>query len=147
MWYYLCFTYKALPLSVQVSLISQAALHDILAVIDARFDWSQTSAMRAVHQFHNGTITLQAQRNLWEKWPLGIYPWANTIVSKAINTASFGRTVPVIKALQDLLASAEQVCYHFPMLMKLVCFSLLSPAKHVICMWIQVIYYIRTTLK
>lgn len=38
MWYNLCVTNKALPLSVKVSLISQAALHDVLAVVDARFD-------------------------------------------------------------------------------------------------------------
>lgn len=52
------FTYKVLPLRVQVGLVGQAALHDVGAVVGARFDRSQAATVRAVHQLHQGLYTL-----------------------------------------------------------------------------------------
>lgn len=57
-------TYKVLPLGVQVSLVGEAALHDVGAVAGARFDGRQAAAVRAVDQLHQGFRTLWAQRNL-----------------------------------------------------------------------------------
>lgn len=57
-------TYEALPLWIQVSLVGQAALHDIGAVVGAGFDGGQAATVRAVNQLHQGPQTLWTQRNL-----------------------------------------------------------------------------------
>lgn len=57
-------TYKVLPLGVQVSLIGQAALHDVGAVVGAGFDGGQAATVGAVNQLHQGLRALGAQRHL-----------------------------------------------------------------------------------
>lgn len=57
-------TYEVLPLGVQVSLVGQAALHDIGAVVGAGLDGGQATTVGAVNQLHQGLHTLRAQRYL-----------------------------------------------------------------------------------
>lgn len=57
-------TYKVLPLRVQVCLVGQAALHDVGAVVGARFDGGQAMAVGAEDQLHQGLLTLWTERKL-----------------------------------------------------------------------------------
>lgn len=51
-------TYKVLPLWVQVSLVGQAALHDVGTVVGAGFDGGHAATVWAVNQLHQGLHTL-----------------------------------------------------------------------------------------
>lgn len=62
--YGLNLTYKVLPLGVQVSLVGQAALHDVGTVVGAGFDGGHAAAVGAVNQLHQGLRTLWTKRNL-----------------------------------------------------------------------------------
>lgn len=62
--YCLNLTYKVLPLGVQVSLVGQAALHDVGTVVGAGFDGGHAATVGAVHQLHQGLRTLWTQMNL-----------------------------------------------------------------------------------
>lgn len=59
-------THQVLPLSVQVRLVGQAALHDVQAVVVARLHAGHAPAVRAVHQLHDGASALVAERYLRE---------------------------------------------------------------------------------
>lgn len=60
-------TNEVLPLGVQISLVGQAALHDVGAVVGAGFDGGQAAAVGAVNQLHQGLRALWAERNLGRK--------------------------------------------------------------------------------
>lgn len=62
--YCLKLTYKILPLGVQVSLVGQAALHDIGTVVGAGFDGGYAATVGAVNHLHQGLHTLWTQMNL-----------------------------------------------------------------------------------
>lgn len=62
--FFLSLTDEVLPLRVQVSLVGQAALHDVAAVVGAGFDRGQAAAVGAVDQLHHGLHALGAENNL-----------------------------------------------------------------------------------
>ena len=62
--YGLNLTDKVLPLGVQVSLVGQAALHDVGAVVGAGFDGGEAATVGAVNQLHQGLRALWTQRDL-----------------------------------------------------------------------------------
>lgn len=62
--YSLKLTQEVLPLGVQVSLVGQAALHDVGTVVGAGFDGRQAATVGAVNQLHQGLHTLCTKRNL-----------------------------------------------------------------------------------
>lgn len=57
-------TDEVLPLGVQISLVGQAALHDVGTVAGAGFDGGQAATVGAVDQLHQGLRALWAERNL-----------------------------------------------------------------------------------
>lgn len=73
-WYFIFFfnvshygpglTDEVLPLGVQISLVGQAALHDVGAVVGAGFDGGQAATVGAVDHLHQGLRALWAERNL-----------------------------------------------------------------------------------
>lgn len=62
--FFLSLTDEVLPLRVQVSLVGQAALHDVAAVVGAGFDRGHAAAVGAVDHLHHGLHALGAEKNL-----------------------------------------------------------------------------------
>lgn len=62
----LSLTYKVLPLGVKVSLVCEAAFHDVGTIVGARFDGSHGTAVGAINQFHQGPHALWTKRHLEE---------------------------------------------------------------------------------
>lgn len=66
-------TYEQVPLCVQISLVGQAALHDIEAVVVTGSHGGQASAVGAVQHLHEGTDAPRGWAHLWIFWK----DWAN----------------------------------------------------------------------
>lgn len=57
-------TYEQIPFGVQISLVGQAALHDVEAVVLARSHGGKTSAVRAVQHLHEGSDAPRGRADL-----------------------------------------------------------------------------------